>query len=199
MSRQIVELFFIVLVFAAIPGPSNVLAFRNGAAYPFPKALTGVLGHLLASYCYLVLSFSIIDKLSQHLNYDKLSLASLLGYLFLLYFGLSLTKKQNLTKNDTHYSLHPFILGFMFCAANPKVIIFYSTIISDYLSVIRIEYYLLWGMIPLIPAMVICIYTILGRYTSLLVNSHIILMISGYVIVSISVYKVVENLITVLD
>ncbi len=141
---QYIELFtftFVAFLLVASPGPNGLLFVRTMTAHGNKNAYSNILGFILALYLHGILSSLGISAL---INSSEKAFFALkfLGALYLAYLGIkSLLNafKSIKSKNENiqykYKSLKSsFSEGFLTCALNPKVSMFYLAAFAQFIS-----------------------------------------------------------------
>ena len=121
---------------AMSPGPSLVVVVRNNINYNRLAGIMTSIGHGLGIGVYAtfaVLGLGFIIQTNQTL----FLLIQILGLIFLFFLGLLfIFQKPSKEKiNDEQNQLNSFLQGFMIAIINPKILIWFTAIYSQFISI----------------------------------------------------------------
>ena len=121
---------------AMSPGPSLALIIRNSITINrFAGFMTSV-GHGLGMGVYAVFA---VTGLSIILTANELlfQLIQIIGILFLLYLGFQFIfkKNDNIDKIKEQKSINSFLQGFLIAIFNPKILIWFSAVFSQFVKI----------------------------------------------------------------
>jgi len=135
----------VVLVATISPGPAVFLALKNGARYPYLKALLGICGNITALL--LFASLSALGLGAILLTSTKIFLVlKIAGGVYLCYLGFKLwtskqnpkqlsTKPEEYTKNVEEVSnFGVYQEGLLVGVTNPKTIVFFTALFPQFIS-----------------------------------------------------------------
>jgi len=133
---SIINFFFILFVFAVIPGPATFAVLSTSTRYSLISSLflaAGVTAGDLVYTSAVLFSFSLFEEiLSPIFFYIKI-----VGAIYIAYLGLSLIfkkpkkfKEQKIKKN----LWIQFSLGFFLCLSNPKPMVFYFLVFPQFID-----------------------------------------------------------------
>ena len=121
---------------AMSPGPSLALIIRNSITINRFAGFMTAVGHGLGMGVYAVFA---ITGLSIILTANGLlfQLIQVVGILFLLYLGFQFlfTKKKELDKFNEQKSINSFLQGFSIAIFNPKILIWFSAVFSQFVKI----------------------------------------------------------------
>ena len=129
--------FAAVCVAGAIsPGPSLALVIRNSTKFSRIAGLMTAIGHGLGMGIYAVFAVTglvIVITTNEYL----FQLIQILGICFLLYFGIQfiLQKSNEIIIDDKQKNINSFIQGFSISILNPKILIWFAAIFSQFVGV----------------------------------------------------------------
>ena len=121
---------------AMSPGPSLAVVIRNNINYNKLAGIMTSIGHGLGIGVYATLAVLGLDFILQA-NQTLFLLIQILGLIFLFFLGLRfIFQKQSEEKNnDNQNQLNSFLQGFMIAIINPKILIWFTAIYSQFISV----------------------------------------------------------------
>ncbi len=133
---SIINFFFILFVFAVIPGPATFAVLSTSTRYSLIASLLLAAGVTVGDLVYtsaVLFSFSLFEEiLSPIFFYIKI-----VGAIYIAYLGLSLIfkkpkkfKEQKVKKN----LWVQFSLGFFLCLSNPKPMVFYFLVFPQFID-----------------------------------------------------------------
>lgn len=133
---SIINFFFILFVFAVIPGPATFAVLSISTRYSLIASLLLAAGITVGDLVYtsaVLFSFSLFEEiLSPIFFYIKI-----VGAIYIAYLGLSLIfkkpkkfKEQKVKKN----LWVQFSLGFFLCLSNPKPMVFYFLVFPQFID-----------------------------------------------------------------
>ncbi len=133
---SIINFFFILFVFAVIPGPATFAVLSTSTRYSLIASLLLAAGITVGDLVYtsaVLFSFSLFEEiLSPIFFYIKI-----VGAIYIAYLGLSLIfkkpkkfKEQKVKKN----LWVQFSLGFFLCLSNPKPMVFYFLVFPQFID-----------------------------------------------------------------
>ena len=129
--------FAAVCVAGAIsPGPSLALVIRNSTKFSRIAGLMTAIGHGLGMGIYAVVAVTgLVIVITT--NVYLFQLIQILGICFLLYFGIQfiLQKSNEIIIDDNQKNINSFIQGFSISILNPKILIWFAAIFSQFVSV----------------------------------------------------------------
>jgi threonine/homoserine/homoserine lactone efflux protein len=132
--------FAIVCTIGAMsPGPSLALVIKNNINYNRLAGILTSIGHGLGIGVYASLAVLGLGLILQT-NQTLFLLIQILGLIFLFFLGLIfIFKNQSEAKiNDTQHQqnqLNSFLQGFLVAIINPKILIWFTAIYSQFLSI----------------------------------------------------------------
>ena len=134
---------FIWLQFALVctigamsPGPSLAVVIRNNINYNRLSGIMTSIGHGLGIGVYATLAVLGLGFLLQT-NQTLFLLIQILGLIFLFFLGLLfIFQKQSKEKiNSDQNQLNSFLQGFLVAIINPKIMIWFTAIYSQFISI----------------------------------------------------------------
>ena len=152
--------FFLWFQFALVctigamsPGPSLAVVIRNNINYNKLAGIMTSIGHGLGIGVYATLAVLGLGFILQA-NQTLFLLIQILGLIFLLFLGLLfIFQKQSKEKNDDQQNqLNSFLQGFMIAIINPKILIWFTAIYSQFIS---IEKGIIFNVILILTASII--------------------------------------------
>ena len=121
---------------AMSPGPSLALVIRNSTKFSRIAGLMTAIGHGLGMGIYAVFAVTgLVIVITT--NVYLFQLIQILGICFLLYFGIQfiLQKSNKIIIDDNQKNINSFIQGFSISILNPKILIWFAAIFSQFVSV----------------------------------------------------------------
>ena len=138
---------------AMSPGPSLAVVIRNNINYNRIAGIMTSIGHGLGIGVYATLAVLGLGLILQT-NQTLFLLIQILGLIFLFFLGLLfIFKKQSEEKyNDDQNQLNSFLQGFIVAIINPKILIWFTAIYSQFIS---IEANIIFNLILILTASII--------------------------------------------
>ena len=184
---------------AMSPGPSLALIIRNSITINrFAGFMTSV-GHGLGMGVYAVFA---VTGLSIILTANELlfQLIQIIGILFLLYLGFQFIFKKNedIDKIKEQKSINSFLEGFLIAIFNPKILIWFSAVFSQFVkidasfyshSILVVTASVIDGIWYIIVSLVVTSY---GMNDFFQKRQGIIQKISGFILVLIGILLIVD-------
>jgi threonine/homoserine/homoserine lactone efflux protein len=128
----------VCIVGAMSPGPSLALVIRNNIIY---NRLTGIMtsiGHGLGIAVYATMAVLGLGLILQT-NQSLFLLIQVLGLIFLFFLGVLFIFQKNsgeiINKNKDQKQINSFFQGFLIAIINPKILIWFTAIYSQFISV----------------------------------------------------------------
>tara|TARA_B110000238_G_scaffold200076_1_gene248974 strand:- start:230 stop:847 length:618 start_codon:yes stop_codon:yes gene_type:complete len=128
----------VCIVGAMSPGPSLALVIRNNIIY---NRLTGIMtsiGHGLGIAVYATMAVFGLGLILQT-NQSLFLLIQVLGLIFLFFLGVLFIFQKNsgeiINKNKDQKQINSFFQGFLIAIINPKILIWFTAIYSQFISV----------------------------------------------------------------
>ena len=121
---------------AMSPGPSLALVIRNSTKFSRIAGLMTAIGHGLGMGIYAVFAVTgLVIVITT--NVYLFQLIQIIGIFFLLYFGIQfiLQKSNEIIIDDKQKNINSFIQGFSISILNPKILIWFAAIFSQFVSV----------------------------------------------------------------
>ena len=121
---------------AMSPGPSLAVVIRNNINYNRLAGIMTSVGHGLGIGVYATLAVLGLGFILQT-NQTLFLLIQILGLIFLFFLGLLfIFQKQSEEKNnDNQNQLNSFLQGFVIAIINPKILIWFTAIYSQFISI----------------------------------------------------------------
>jgi threonine/homoserine/homoserine lactone efflux protein len=134
-------LFFTILVFAITPGPGTLALLSISTTRNFLSSITFSVGLIIGDLSYLSLVVFSIDILAEWIE-PLIGIVRFFGAAYLMYLGYSQwtsgpiklgdCKSNNSNKKD-------FIAGFVISGTNPKVMIFYISVLPVLIDLTQVK------------------------------------------------------------
>ena len=184
---------------AMSPGPSLALVIRNSTKFSRIAGLMTAIGHGLGMGIYAVFAVTgLVIVITT--NVYLFQLIQILGICFLLYFGIQfiLQKSNEIIIDDNQKNINSFIQGFSISILNPKILIWFAAIFSQFVSVNGT--FTSNSILVLTASIIDCIWYII---VALVVTSYglnnffqkridIIQKVSGFILVLIGIILIID-------
>ncbi len=184
---------------AMSPGPSLALIIRNSTKFNRLGGIMSAVGHGLGMGVYAIFAITGLSIIILTNMYIFKSI-QIIGIIFLFFYGILfiLQKNDKINIDDNQNKLNSFLQGFSISILNPKILIWFSAVFSQF---VKSESTILTNSILVITASAIdCIWYIL---VALIVTSYglkdffqkkinAIQKISGTVLVIISILLIID-------
>ena len=184
---------------AMSPGPSLALVIRNSTKFSRIAGLMTAIGHGLGMGIYAVFAVTgLVIVITT--NVYLFQLIQILGICFLLYFGIQfiLQKSNEIIIDDNQKNINSFIQGFSISILNPKILIWFAAIFSQFVSVNGT--FTSNSILVLTASIIDCIWYVI---VALVVTSYglnnffqkridIIQKISGFILVLIGIILIID-------
>lgn len=126
----------ICIVGAMSPGPSMALIIRNSIRFGRVSGLLSSIGHAIGIGIYAAISIAGLQLIliSNIIIFNAIQLC---GSIFLLILGILFLKNSGeiLSIEDDQKSLNSFFQGFAISILNPKILIWFAAIFSQFIEV----------------------------------------------------------------
>jgi len=127
-----------VLALMSTPGPSQLLMLSNSAAHGFQRSLLTAGGDLTANALQTLAAWFGVAALIVSSQY-ALTVIKWGGVLYLLWLGIRMIRKANITANDagpakTASLKSLWFQGFITSASNPKAIVFFAALFPQFID-----------------------------------------------------------------
>ena len=181
------------------PGPSLALVIRNSTKFSRIAGLMTAIGHGLGMGIYAVFAVTgLVIVITT--NVYLFQLIQILGICFLLYFGIQfiLQKSNEIIIDDNQKNINSFIQGFSISILNPKILIWFAAIFSQFVSVNGT--FTSNSILVLTASIIDCIWYVI---VALVVTSYglnnffqkridIIQKVSGFILVLIGIILIID-------
>jgi threonine/homoserine/homoserine lactone efflux protein len=126
----------ICIVGAMSPGPSMALIIRNSIKYGRVSGLLSSIGHAIGIGIYAAISVVGLQLILIN-NIFVFNTIQFCGSVFLLILGILFLKNsaEKLSIDDEQKKLNSFIQGFAISILNPKILIWFTAIFSQFIDV----------------------------------------------------------------
>ena len=126
----------ICIVGAMSPGPSMALIIRNSIRFGRVSGLLSSIGHAIGIGIYAAISIAGLQLILIS-NIVIFNTIQLCGSIFLLILGILFLKNsgESLSVEDDQKSLNSFFQGFAISILNPKILIWFAAIFSQFIEV----------------------------------------------------------------
>ena len=131
-----VQFASICIVGAMSPGPSMALIIRNSIKYGRVSGLLSSVGHAIGIGIYASISVVGLQIILIN-NIFVFNTIQFCGSIFLLILGILFLKNsgEKLSLEDDQKNLNSFIQGFAISILNPKILIWFTAIFSQFIDV----------------------------------------------------------------
>ena len=184
---------------AMSPGPSLALVIRNSTKFSRIAGLMTAIGHGLGMGIYAVFAVTgLVIVITT--NVYLFQLIQILGICFLLYFGIQFILQQSneIIIDDNQKNINSFIQGFSISILNPKILIWFAAIFSQFVSVNGT--FTSNSILVLTASIIDCIWYVI---VALVVTSYglnnffqkridIIQKVSGFILVLIGIILIID-------
>ncbi|MDC3131776.1 LysE family translocator [Pelagibacteraceae bacterium] len=184
---------------AMSPGPSLALVIRNSTKFSRIAGLMTAIGHGLGMGIYAVFAVTgLVIVITT--NVYLFQLIQILGICFLLYFGIQFIfeNSNEIIIDDKQKNINSFIQGFSISILNPKILIWFAAIFSQFVSVNGT--FTINSILVLTASIIDCIWYIM---VALIVTSYglnnffqkkinIIQKVSGFILVLIGIILIID-------
>ena len=129
--------FAIVCIIGAMsPGPSLAVVIRNNINYNKLAGILTSIGHGLGIGVYATLAVLGLGLILQT-NQSLFLIIQILGLVFLFFLGLIFIIQKNSEEKikENRNQLNSFLQGFLIAIINPKIIIWFTAIYSQFISI----------------------------------------------------------------
>ena len=128
----------VCIVGAMSPGPSLALVIRNNINYNRLAGIMTSIGHGLGIAVYATMAVFGLGLILQT-NQSLFLLIQVLGLIFLFFLGVLFIFQKNsveiIDKNKDQKQINSFFQGFLIAIINPKILIWFTAIYSQFISV----------------------------------------------------------------
>ena len=186
----------VCIVGAMSPGPSLALVIRNNISYNRLAGIMTSIGHGLGIAIYATMAVFGLGLILQT-NQSLFLLIQVLGLIFLFFLGVLFIFQKNsgevIDKNNDQKQINSFFQGFLIAIINPKILIWFMAIYSQFISV---EANMTFNIILISTASIIdatwyiiisLIITSYGVKNFLIDKKDLIQKITGFILLIISI------------
>ena len=186
----------VCIVGAMSPGPSLALVIRNNISYNRLAGIMTSIGHGLGIAIYATMAVFGLGLILQT-NQSLFLLIQVLGLIFLFFLGVLFIFQKNsgeiINKNKNQKQINSFFQGFLIAIINPKILIWFTAIYSQFISV---EANMTFNIILISTASIIdatwyiiisLIITSYGVKNFLIDKKDLIQKITGFILLIISI------------
>ena len=130
-----IQFSLICIVGAMSPGPSMALIIRNSIKYGRVSGLLSSIGHAIGIVIYASISVVGLQLILIN-NIFVFNTIQFCGSIFLLILGILFLKNsgEKLSLEDDQKNLNSFIQGFAISILNPKILIWFTAIFSQFIE-----------------------------------------------------------------
>ena len=133
-----IQFALVCIVGAMSPGPSLALVIRNNINYNRLAGIMTSIGHGLGIAVYATMAVFGLGLILQT-NQSLFVIIQVLGLVFLFFLGvLFIFQKQSdkiTNENKNQKQINSFFQGFLIAVINPKILIWFTAIYSQFISV----------------------------------------------------------------
>ena len=199
-------IFFVCLVGAMTPGPSLIVIIYITNSKNFISGFIASLAHGFGIFIYALISIFSISFIIKIAPFT-IQIIQFIGAIFLIYIGSKIIfiqssdEKKIDQKLNTKSLLESFILGLTTSLINPKVIIFFTSIFSQFLDD---DYSLFTKIImALLAGIIDTTWYVLASYSVnlktiknyIITNQKFIFFILGLILIIFSIYLIYSSMI----
>lgn len=146
LLSTLLSYFAISALVASTPGPSNILAARNGARHGLKAAAIAITGHMFAVF--LLALITAVGLGAIILANEQVFIAvKFCGVAYLIWLGINMVKpaktassnrqsksveQESTTPKTTHFKL--WLEHFAVAATNPKALLFFSSLFPQFVD-----------------------------------------------------------------
>ena len=196
-----VQFATICIVGAMSPGPSMALIIRNSIKYGRVSGILSSVGHAIGIGIYAGVSVAGLQIILIN-NIFLFNTIQFCGSVFLLVLGILFLRDtgQKLSIQDKQKSVNSFMQGFAISILNPKILIWFAAIFSQFIEIsstnfIKLTMVLIASSIDGLWYIILTIIvTGFGLKQFLENNTNIIQKISGIVLIFISIIILYKTL-----
>ena len=196
-----VQFATICIVGAMSPGPSMALIIRNSIKYGRVSGILSSVGHAIGIGIYAGVSVAGLQIILIN-NIFLFNTIQFCGSVFLLVLGILFLRDtgQKLSIQDKQKSVNSFTQGFAISILNPKILIWFAAIFSQFIEIsstnfIKLTMVLIASSIDGLWYIILTIIvTGFGLKQFLEHNTNIIQKISGVILISISILILYKTL-----
>ncbi len=122
-------------VFAASPGPDNLMIFSKTVANGPTHGIAYGLGVVFSIFCFVILAAISLNMVSQYMA-ENFRIVQYIGSIYLIYTGIVMWRSSPEIKKRAMQGGLPklFLLGFLLNISNPKMPIFYLALLPGVLG-----------------------------------------------------------------
>jgi len=126
----------VCIVGAMSPGPSLALVIRNNISYNRLAGIMTSVGHGLGIAVYATMAVFGLGLILQT-NPILFVIIQVLGLIFLFFLGILFIfqKQSNEIINENQNQINSFFQGFLIAVINPKILIWFAAIYSQFISI----------------------------------------------------------------
>ncbi len=200
--EQLLLYIFIIFSVSIVPGPSMMLAFRDGALYQIIGTLPSALGNMLASLIQALSAFLIFHSVVA-LTPEVQGIVQIIGACFICYIGYLFIKdgrKMRLTSEGATLVQQPvtrrFMEGFFIALFNPKAILFFVALFPQFTNDVDMgrlaDILKTFSPIGIVALSCFLIYGMLGKFSRNMLDDAklfgIVVPILGGAMIAITLY-----------
>lgn len=201
--EQILLYSLVIFSVSIVPGPSMMLAFRDGAMYRIAGTFPSAFGNMVASLVQALIAFLVFHSIVS-VTPQAQGVIQVIGACFICYIGYVFIKDGRRMRLHTEGSgtsafrsrNRRFMEGFLIALFNPKAIVFFVALFPQFTSEMQIgslpDLIQTFAPIGLIALLCFLIYGILGQFSRVLLDDArffgTIVPLLGAVMIAITLY-----------
>ena len=131
-----IQFALVCLLGAMSPGPSLALIINNSINYNRSSGILASIAHGLGIFVYATITVVTLEFILQN-NEAIFFIIQILGSIFLIFLGLVFIFKNNNEKNNERNKINAssFAQGFIIAIINPKILIWFVAIYSQFITI----------------------------------------------------------------
>jgi len=133
---SLLNLFILIFVLVILPGPANFAVLSTSTRYNLISSVFLSAGVTFGDIIYVLavlFSFNVFASFLEPIFFY----IRIIGAIYICYLGITLILKKPESFKETKVSnslLGQFIIGLMICISNPKTIIFYFSVLPQFIN-----------------------------------------------------------------
>lgn len=138
---NLIALFGIMIVMAAIPSASVVVVVSRSVAYGLRHGAAAAVGVAAGDLVFVVLALGGLSATAEALG-EHFVIAKYLGGLYLIWFGLSLLRSKGSARQarvGTHSLVRSYLAGFLLTLGDLKAVFFYASLFPAFVDVAQLS------------------------------------------------------------
>ncbi len=183
--EQILLYSLVIFSVSIVPGPSTMLAFRDGAAYNVIGTMPSALGNMVASLVQALIALLMLRSIFE-MSPDFLSAVQYIGAAFICYIGFIFIRDGRRMRIGAGKDIRTpirsekrrFADGFLVAFFNPKAVLFFVALFPQFTGNMRIRTVLdlmqVFAPIGLIAVFCFMLYGVLGQFSRAILDEETI-------------------------